>query len=335
MAFSTASKVACAAALAVLTVTLDAHAEPTAADQLRAQSLFDQGRQLMAERRFGEACPLFAESQRLDPGGGTLLNLAVCHEGEGKTASAWSEFNEALSLAIKDGRKDRETLARRRIAVLEPELDHLTLVVPPTTQVNGLVVTLDGGSVNPTAWGLPTAADPGSHRIEAQAPGKQKWAALVMLGPAGDAKRIEIPALADETVASAPPSPPPVPSSSSSPPPPEQAHASVSSKSPWRYAVGAVGIAGLATSVVTGFLALHEHSVASNNCNPDRNFCSTQDALNADSEAKTWGWVSTITLGAGVAGVVAFLLWPRDTVTIDVGAAPRPGGASLAVSGSF
>ena len=91
-----------------------AHADgpPSQADRALARSLFDEARILMDAKRNAEACPKLAESDRLDPGGGTLLNLGVCHENEGKLARAWVELNEALSRAVRDGRKGREDLAR-------------------------------------------------------------------------------------------------------------------------------------------------------------------------------------------------------------------------------
>src|SRR6185369_12155545 len=64
-------------------------------DSAIAQSLFDEGRKLMNEKKFAEACPRLERSYKLDPAAGTLLNVAVCHEGLGRTATAWNEFREA------------------------------------------------------------------------------------------------------------------------------------------------------------------------------------------------------------------------------------------------
>src|ERR1700722_15525033 len=61
----------------------------------RAASLFEEGRKLMADRRYSEACPKFAESERLAPSGGAVLNLADCLEKLGHLAGAWRRFNEA------------------------------------------------------------------------------------------------------------------------------------------------------------------------------------------------------------------------------------------------
>src|SRR6187402_592492 len=98
-------------------------------EQQLAQALFDEGRRLMDAKRYGDACPKLAESQRLDPGGGTLLNLAICHENEGRLATAWTEFNEALGVARREGRTDREQEATDHAQRLERLLPRLTVVV--------------------------------------------------------------------------------------------------------------------------------------------------------------------------------------------------------------
>ncbi|MEZ4293500.1 MAG: hypothetical protein R3B70_00875 [Polyangiaceae bacterium] len=61
----------------------------------------------MGEKKYAEACPKFAESQKLDPSPGTQLNLARCYESLGKTASAFTEYKEAAVLAGQLG-QDRE-----------------------------------------------------------------------------------------------------------------------------------------------------------------------------------------------------------------------------------
>src|SRR5215468_9365477 len=123
-------------------------------EQQLAQALFDEARQLMEQKRFSEACPKLAESQRLDPGGGTLLNLAVCHEKEGRLATAQTEYGEALSVAVKDARKDREAIARERLAALEGKIPRVVVVVPPAADVEGLEVKLDGLVLRRAAWGV-------------------------------------------------------------------------------------------------------------------------------------------------------------------------------------
>ncbi|MDF2698209.1 MAG: hypothetical protein K0S65_6592, partial [Labilithrix sp.] len=111
--------------------TADAYAQalPSVSEQMLAQSLFDEARQLMDRGKYAEACPKLAESQRLDPGGGTLLNLAICHEKEGRFGTAYLEMKAASSQAGKDGRKDREKIANERLTALGPRVPRLAVHV--------------------------------------------------------------------------------------------------------------------------------------------------------------------------------------------------------------
>src|SRR6185312_7721257 len=95
------------ASIAVLLASAPALAQSSGADVATAQALFDEGKRLMADKKFAEACPKLVESQRLDPGGGTLLAIALCHEGQGKWATAWGDFNVALSEARRENRAER------------------------------------------------------------------------------------------------------------------------------------------------------------------------------------------------------------------------------------
>src|SRR4029078_12457123 len=95
-------------ALSLCSSQLVARTSRAEGDAAAAQALFDQARQLVSEVKCSEACPKFEESQRLDPGSGTLLNLADCYERQGKLATAWTKFLEAASAGETAGKTDRE-----------------------------------------------------------------------------------------------------------------------------------------------------------------------------------------------------------------------------------
>ena len=176
-----------------------------AEDKALATTLFQEARALMAAQRFAEACPKLAESQRLDPSGGTLLNLALCHEQEGRFASSWSEFNEAAAVARRDSRRDREQEALVHVRALEPRLSRLTIVVPAATQVDGLRVERDGREIGRGAWATAMPIDGGAHTVRATATGRDPYTTTVVMGNEGDARTIEIPVLATPVVVVTPP----------------------------------------------------------------------------------------------------------------------------------
>jgi hypothetical protein len=182
-----------------------AHAEPSADDKALATMLFQEGRTLMTAGRTAEACLKLEESQRLDPGGGTLLNLALCHEQEGRLARSWSEFKEAAIVARRDGRRDRESEADLHVDALEPRLSRLTIVVPAGTQVEGLVVERDGHGVGPGAWSTAIPVDGGTHTVRATALGREPFVATVVVDKEADRLTVEIPVLATPVVVVASP----------------------------------------------------------------------------------------------------------------------------------
>jgi hypothetical protein len=164
-----------------------------------AETLFQDAKRLMASGDYASACPKLDESMRLDPGNGTRLALALCYEGEGKTAAAWSLFTLGAAAARQENRADRETLAREHVASLEPRLCRLTIVVDPSAvRVPGLEIRQDGVVLAGAVWGAAIPVDPGVHTIEASAPGKSGWRTTVMIEPRGDRKSVLVPLLGDE-----------------------------------------------------------------------------------------------------------------------------------------
>ncbi len=193
-----------------------ARAEATADQRAEAQALFDDARRLMADKRFADACPKLEESQRLDPGLGTLLNLAECQAQVGKTASAWANFLEAAFQAKAAGQAKRENTARTRAAALEPRLSRLTILAVPGAKVE---IKRDGAVVTSSLFGTAVPVDPGEHVVSASAPGKTPWESKVTVRPEGHQVSVSVPQLED--AAPPPPEVKPPPPEVKPPPPPE------------------------------------------------------------------------------------------------------------------
>jgi hypothetical protein len=139
-----------------------------------AVALFDEGRKLKAEGKLAEACPKLEQSQRMDPGVGTLFHLSDCYERQGRTASAWVGFREVASEAKAAKREEQERVARERAAALEPKLTRLVIEVDPAAPP-GIVVRRDGAPVAKELWGSKLPVDPGETRVEASAEGYEAF----------------------------------------------------------------------------------------------------------------------------------------------------------------
>lgn len=177
-------------------------------DVAQAQVLYEEAQRLMAQKKYEEACPKLAESQKLDPGIGTLLKLAKCYEQVGKTASAWASLVEAESMAHKAKDDRRELRAKALAAQLVPKLTRLNVVVPaPVASIRGVEVRLEGALIGAARWGQALPVDPGTYRIEASAPGKTTWSKSVAIAGVGKTIPVEIPMLEDAPAPPAKPSP--------------------------------------------------------------------------------------------------------------------------------
>ena len=86
-----------------------------------AEALSQQGRELLRAGRYAEACPKLAESHRIDPRLGTLMNLALCHEKSGKIASAWAAYTSAMTIAHREGQKERDLVLEPNDVVYVPQ----------------------------------------------------------------------------------------------------------------------------------------------------------------------------------------------------------------------
>jgi hypothetical protein len=164
-------------------------------DEAGARVLFAEGRKLADDGRYGEACPKFEASFRLDPGIGTNFNLADCFEHLGRTASAWGRFLDVAAATKAAGQPQREQVARARAAALEPNL--VRLVIEVSSPVGGLIVERDGVPVGRASWGLALPVDPGDHIVAASAPGKKRWSQSMTIPNLSTTVAVAVPALDD------------------------------------------------------------------------------------------------------------------------------------------
>jgi hypothetical protein len=103
----------------------------------------------------------------------------MCHEQEGKLATAWGEFNESLQIAKKTNRADRSKIAREHISAIEPLLSRFVVIVPEGATKLGLIVEMDGVPLEEGAWGMAMPIDAGDHNAIVRAPKHKSWEKLV------------------------------------------------------------------------------------------------------------------------------------------------------------
>ena len=275
-------------------------------DKAAAEALFDEARRLMAKGSYAQACPKLEASQKLDPGVGTMLNLADCYEKSGRTASAWAQFRETASAAHKAGSLDREEIARSRARDLEPKLSYLTIV---TWQGQEVHVTRNGSAMDAAALGTPIPVDPGTHVIAANAEGKRSWSTTVEVAPGSGTTRVAVPILADDAVAAgAPPPQATANASASSGGPPSDRGSDGSTQRILAGVVGGVGVVGVVIGSVFGLKAISDWDDAKANCNPYPN-CGAKGKQLGD-DAKSEGTISTVAFAVGAAGIAGgLILW--------------------------
>lgn len=160
----------------------DVFAAPTpstdAARSAAAEALFESGHEAMTAGDYDTACSRFAESNRLDPAVGSLLNLAACEEKRGRFATSWQLFKRVMN-DLPPG-DDRYPIAQRRASALRPRVPHVTLKLasdaPKQTTVKYGEVVLGQASFE-----VPLPLDPGEHKLLVWAPEREPRSYTVVL----------------------------------------------------------------------------------------------------------------------------------------------------------
>jgi hypothetical protein len=330
-------------------------AEAGAAQKAAAESLFDDALKAMKSGRYADACPKLEESQRIDPGIGTLLYLGECYEKTGRTASAWATFREAASSAQAQGEAERSRVAAARADRLQAGLSKLTIsVAPETTQLGGLRVTRDNAPVEASLFGVAIPVDPGKYHVVASADGYEIFQTDLEVAANADAKSLQIPALKalpkvlgalPGTSTSANPSPnanPVVAPNAPNAAPATDTGATNAKPGSLRglsYVAGAIGIVGLGVGSYFGVRAISKNSDAESYC-PSGSTCNDPRGVTLTNDAKHAAVAANIAITAGaafvVAGVVLYLTSePERSARLELHPLLSRDAAGLGLGGAF
>jgi hypothetical protein len=311
-----------AALAACVLVAETAAADLTKEESARADALFRAAQALLQAGSVSDACVKFGESYAIDPAPGALLNLGVCHDREGKTASAYRELQQlAQAMASGKSRDDRERLkfANEAIAKLEPRLTRAAFDVPP-----GVLVKLDGLSID-TSQAQPI--DPGDHTVDLSAPGKIGKTTLFKVAPQPGTQTFKAPELEDAT-------PPPTTMKTAEAPiaPKPAPRASPDWQRPTGYALGGAGIVALGLGVYFGLDTFSKRDARDQHC--AGTVCDAE-GISLHEKAQSSATISTVGFigGAVLLGAGGYLLLtaPKAKRTARVG--PTLGG--LLLEGDF
>ena len=289
---------------AALALALVLWACPARADKVAdAEALFNQAKELRDAGNYAQACPLFEDSQRLDPQLGTLINLADCYEKQGKWATAWARYKAAIEIAEKRG-DDRIGFVREGKERVEPKVPKVVIRV--TNDAEGLTVQRGAVKLSDTMYGVELPVDPGVVPVTIQR-GDEVLEERQVEAKEGQVSTLELDLAA--IAAAHPPPPDPAPQPVTPVPVPEQP---TEPYDPTHRNVGIIISAVGATAVLVaggleiGALVKKGQANASDSC--VNKFC-TQEGIDTANSAKTlaevgqWlgiGGLVTLAVGATV-----------------------------------
>ncbi len=301
-----------------------------ARDSAAGEALYRAAKESAKKGDWEKACAQFAESQRLDPAPGTLVNLADCEEHRGLVASAWTHFTEVES-QFKPG-DARSGYAREHAAQLEKRIPRLVIRLQAGAPASARVFR-DDEELRAASLGVPLPVDPGKHVVVVKVGSAEARFPVTAV----ESLNTEVLAIAPAEAAapSAKAEPAQVSRGAARPiePPkqPDQKPASAGDNRTLGWMLVGAGGVGLAVGGVTGVLALSNAGKVKDVCGPDYATCDSGSVDNA-SKGKTMATVSTIAFIAGGALLGAglyFVISAPSKTTATTGIAVGPAGAAL------
>lgn len=288
--------VAATVAFAIATHGSAAHAQGD-----RAEKLFNEGQDLMRAGNVAAACGKLEESYKLDAAMGTLLNMAFCHEKQGRVGLAWREYRSAAARAQGEGQAPRAKFAAARAVEIEAKLVRAQVVPARGSDVRALRIDGDRVEGDLTVIHL----EPGRHVVDVTTSAGER--PVVVDARAGQTDlRIEVPAIAQ--LAPPPSGAPMPPLASAAPPPPAPAPAAPAEPTPASsdtkkivgWSLVGLGALGLGLGTYFGLQTFSEKSAAEERCDGD--ICTAEGKRRGD-KAHTFALLSTIAFAIGVGGV--------------------------------
>jgi len=289
-----------------------AHAQDQAA--AAAEALFRSAQEAAKQGDWDTACRRFAESNRLDPAPGTVLNLARCHEELGHQASAWKFYQEAAEKLPAGDR--RAEYAAAKAAELEGLVPTVSFEPPPATDPDAFKLTVNGTTYSPAMLNVPIPFDAGRVEVLVEAQGRRPVSATLELSEGQDLTyHIQLGALTAEARVHGAPS------------------KAAKTRKTWGIASLSLGGAGAATAIFGGVWAAIELPTATDPAHCADGACDQQGA-NASKRGRT----AVVLLGAGAAvaavglTVGTVLLVKKDEQSLAF--EPVPGGGMLTLTSS-
>jgi hypothetical protein len=255
---------------------------------------------------------------------GVRYHTALCEEHLGRLLAALQDYRDAGVQARAENAADVLKLVDRRIADAAARVPHLVVVLRP--DVPDATVQLDGQTIRP---GAPVAADPGSHTLDAEAPGRWPSTQVLTIAERDAASvevRLDLMAETPATQATTGQSP------KRAEPPPASGSTAASRERTFAIVTGAVAAALVAGGVGAYVEAGAKHTEAVSEC-------ATRVAGDADDACgplkgavRAWDWVAVgAWTGAAAAGALAVVSFVRSRAKAQVVVGP----ATLRVEGSF
>lgn len=293
-----------------------------AADVGSADKLFAEGKALMSEGKFTEACAKYEASYEADAALGSLLNLADCLERDGRLASAYGRWGDAMTFATRKN-DSRASYAKDRREDLKPKLSFVTLQIvgtlPPELVIYKGEAKFTSAGVSGTA--LPT--DPGTTVIQVVRGTDVLWETKIELQEAQQ-QTVTVPL--DEIVKQNP-GPMKQRDNTVGPTRGTTADGEVpqgfwSTQRIAGFIVGAVGVAGAAVGFAFGGIALTKSGDLGEECTDggDPRYC-TADGELIREDAYTFAQASTWTLiGSGIVaavGITVIVTAPNDYAKLE------------------